>query len=144
MSSVVRTWVAELTWKQQSVLFCAMRGVDGFPKEHVSKPLTRMYRRTILKCADLGSKTGFMSGELLNQGVVDKFLAYELDSYPMHWLMHFMHAVEIIGYKHSDKHTRIFWNKLYKAIVFAMHLRPEYESEMDFRLIDGKREHYEI
>lgn len=140
MNSVVRDWVNDLTWKQQSVLFCAMRGVDGFPKEHVSKPLTRMYRRTILKCADLDSKTGFMSGGLLNQDVVDKFLAYELDSYPMHWLMHFMHAVEIIGYKHFDKHTRVFWRKLYISIVSAMHLLPENQERMEFRLRDGRRE----
>ncbi len=140
MSSVVRKWVSELTWKQQGVLFCAMRGVDGFPKEHVSKPLTRMYRRTVLKCADLHGNTGFMEGELLNQDVADTFLKDQLDSYPMHWLLHFMHAVQIIGYKHPDPRTRAFWYSLYCCMVYDMHLNTELEKHMDNRLKDGVRE----
>ena len=140
MSSVVRDWVNRLSWKHQGVLFCAMRGVDGFPKVHVSKPLTRMYRRTVLKCADLHGSTGFMANDLLDKTAAIKFMEFQLDSYPLHWLLHFTHAIQIIGYKHPDKDTREFWSGLYLEIVNAMHLYPESENQMDYRLADGIHE----
>jgi len=143
MSHVVREWVSELTWKQQCVLLCACRGVDGFPKNHVSKPLTRMFRQTIVKCADtrtLDNSHSFMSGGLLDPHVADAFMNFQLDSYPMHWLLHFAHAIEIMGYKHPDLDTRTYWMHLYVRIVRSLHLNPETEEQLDFRLQDGCRE----
>lgn len=143
MSHVVKKWVAELTWKQQGVLLCACRGVDGFPKDHVSKPLTRMYRQTILNCADLQLASGgdvFMGVGELDPKVADDFMNFQLDSYPMHWLLHFTHAIEIIGYKHPDLDTRTFWMHLYVRIVKALHMNPETKDQLDFRLQDGARE----
>ncbi len=143
MSSVVRNWVNELPWKQQGVLLCAMRGVDGFPKEHVSKPLTRLYRRTILLCADIDlASTGsaFMGTGELDPEVVDRFMDFQLDSYPMHWLLHFTHAIEIIGYNHPDIKVRTFWIDLYYRIVKSLHLHPETWEQLNSRLVDKKRE----
>jgi hypothetical protein len=147
MSTVIKPWVSELTWKQQGVLICACRGVDGFPKEHVSKPLTRSYRQTLMLCADIdkaSTGTSFMSTKPLDYKLIENFLDYELDSYPMHWLLHFTHAVEIIGYKHPDREVRNYWYFLYLKIVKALHLHPETESEMDDRLQDKRREEVEI
>ena len=143
MSTVIRPWVSELTWKQQGVLLCACRGVDGFPKEHVSKPLTRAYRQTLMLCADMDSAatgSAFMSTKPLDPKLVDDFMNHQLDSYPMHWLLHFTHAVEIIGYKHPDPDVRMFWISLYLRIVKALHMHPETEKEMDHRLRDKRRE----
>lgn len=143
MSHVVKKWVSELPWKQQGVLLCACRGVDGFPKNHVSKPLTRLYRQTILNCADLQkafSGDSFMGVGILSPDAADDFIAFQLDSYPMHWLLHFTHAIEIIGYKHPDLNTRVYWMHLYVKIVKALHLNPETKDQLDFRLQDGDRE----
>lgn len=143
MSTVIKPWVSELTWKQQGVLICACRGVDGFPKEHPSKPLTRAYRQTLMQCADMDKANAggsFMTTDTLNPDVVHKFMAYELDSYPMHWLLHFTHAVEIIGYKHPDRDTRVYWLSLYFKIVKNLHMHPETQKEMDHRLRDKCRE----
>lgn len=143
MSTVIKPWVAELPWKQQGVLLCACRGVDGFPKEHVSKPLTRAYRQTLMLCADMdlaATGSAFMSTKPLDPELIHKFMKFQLDSYPMHWLLHFTHAVEIIGYKHPDKDVRFFWINLYHRIVRAMHMHPETEEEMDNRLVDRRRE----
>lgn len=143
MSHVVKQWVSELTWKQQGVLLCACRGVDGFPKNHVSKPLTRLYRQTILNCADMrraANGNAFMGIGFLEPHVVDDFMDFQLDSYPMHWLLHFTHAIEIIGYKHPDLDTRTYWMHLYVKIIKSLHLNPETEQQLDFRLQDGKRE----
>jgi len=143
MSTVLRPWVSELPWKQQGVLICACRGVDGFPKEHPSKPLTRAYRQTLMLCADIDlASTGsaFMSTKPLDQTIADRFMDFQLDSYPMHWLLHFTHAIEIVGYKHPIPSTRAFWQDLYLRIVKSLHLHPETEWEMDNRLFDRKRE----
>ena len=141
MSHVVREWVSKLTWKQQTTLLCACRGVDGFSKDHVSKPLTRIYRHAVLKSADITGSTGFMAfypNEIAK--IIDQFMDFQLDSYPMHWLLHFTHAIEIIGYKHPDFDTRSFWMCLYVKIVKSLHLNPETEDQLDFRLQDGCRE----
>lgn len=143
MSTVFRRWVAELPWKQQGVLICACRGVDGFPKEHPSKPLTRAYRQTLMLCADIekvSTGSAFMSIEPLDQELADRFMDHQLDSYPMHWLMHFTHAIEIVGYKHPIPSTREFWGNLYFRIIKSLHLHPETEWEMDNRLCDERKE----
>ena len=143
MSTVIRPWVSELTWKQQGVLICACRGVDGFPKEHPSKPLTRAYRQTLLMCADMDATSkgeSFMSANPLDPELVHNFMDYQLDSYPMHWLLHFTHAVEIIGCKHPDPQTQIYWISLYFMITKALHMHPETKEEMDDRLQDKRRE----
>ncbi len=143
MSTVMKPWVLELPWKQQGVLICACRGVDGFSKEHVSKPLTRAYRQTLMFCADIdkaSTGTSFMSTKPLDPKLVDDFMDFQLDSYPMHWLLHFIHAVEIVGYKHPDWIVRNYWLNLYSRIVKALHLHPETEKEMDNRLRDKRRE----
>ncbi len=145
MSTVIRSWVSELPWKQQGVLLCALRGVDGFPKEHVSKPLTRAYRQTLLLCADIdlaAKGSAFMTTNPLDIELADAFMEYQLDSYPMHWLIHFMHAIEIVGYKHPDHNVRLFWIALYIRIVRALHLHIESEEQLDIRLCDKKREEY--
>lgn len=146
MSTVIRPWVSELPWKQQGVLLCACRGVDGFPKEHVSKPLTRAYRQTLMLCADMdlaATGSAFMSTQPLDRELADNFMNFQLDSYPMHWLLHFIHAIEIVGYKHPIPSTRKFWFDLYIRIVKSLHLHPEAEWEMDNRLKDERREEEE-
>jgi hypothetical protein len=66
----------------------------------------------------------------------DRFLR-SLDQYPFHFVMHLMHAAEILGYKHPDQNRRVFWINLYCTIVYE-HLHCEVESMemMDLRLAD--------
>lgn len=133
--SVVKEWLDVCTLKQQTVLLSALRGCDGKMKEDYSKPLTRKFRSVILKNAGGVQKQGnFMHDSV---GDVDeiKFIS-NLDHYPMHWLLHFLHAIEIVGYKHPDKESRCYWHKLYLMIVDALHLSPESEETLDARLAD--------
>lgn len=138
MKSVVQEWVSGLTLKQQTVLLSALRGCDGKPKEDVSKPLTRAFRGTILHSADPGNRTNPTSFMGTDKYLVENRLHFlnNLDPYPVHWLMHFAHACEIVGYKHPDKETRIEWQSLYEQICLALHVAPELEEELDRRLQD--------
>ena len=61
-----------------------------------------------------------------------------VDALPHHYQMHFMHAVEILGYKHPRVDVRLFWNRLYLRLVNDFHLHPETEAELDERLGDTR------
>lgn len=63
-----------------------------------------------------------------------------LDEVPHHYQLHFMHAVEIVGYKHPDETIRLWFRRLYERIVLDMHLRPESEEDLDFRLGDSREQ----
>lgn len=59
-----------------------------------------------------------------------------MDQYPVHWLLHFIQAAEIIGYKCPDQNVRNYWKYFYITAVKAMHLNPESEFQLDMRLSD--------
>lgn len=163
--SVLQEWTFGITFMQQSVLLTAVRGPDGIPKYHSVKYLLRWYRRCILLSSfegrvvespyddDGGSFLGPSIGPALTGGwVADEFLgdwrpkmdelvdAYlkSTDELPHHWQMHFMHAVEIVGYKHPKADVRAWWNQVYLRLVHDFHLFPETEAQMDSRLGDNR------
>ncbi len=59
-----------------------------------------------------------------------------------HYLLHFYHGAEILGYKHPDPRFRDRWHKFYLRACEAMHVNPETEAEMDKRLGDWERAHW--
>lgn len=153
--SVIQEWVQELSFMQQSVLISAIRGPDGIPKFHQCKPLLKWYRRCVLFSAfdgmALTDPRGGGGGSFTGPSTVDMVGTWEtamdevVDAYiqsqdllPHHFQAHFMHAVEIIGYKHPDKRIRDWWHCVYVRIVHTLHLWPETEDQMDKRLGDNK------
>lgn len=64
----------------------------------------------------------------------------DLDAIPHHFQLHFLHAAEIVGYKHPDARIRAWWARLYVRLVEDMHLHPETEAEMDRRLGDNREQ----
>ncbi len=131
MSSVVQSWLAECcSWKEQTVLLTAMRGCDGAQKNDKSKDLLHNYRATILNDAD--PSTGFMQQRTFDM----EDFCNNLDQYPMHFLMHFIHAVGVIGYCHPDEYVADKWLIVYQCLVAALHLHPETKREMRVRLKD--------
>lgn len=157
---VTQKWTHELTCMQQTVLLTAIRGPDGVAKYHPVKFLIRWYRRCVLLGAldhnifenPYDPRGGSFTGpsyewppsldhdwrEKMN-GVVEKYLQ-SLDELPHHFQLHFMHAAEIIGYKHPDPVIRDWWHWLYLELVMDMHLSPETEAELDYRLGDSEEQ----
>ena len=156
---VTQKWTHSLSCMQQTVLLTAIRGPDGTAKYHPVKYLIRWYRRCVLLGAldhnvfdnpydpGGGSFTGpsyewpAVMGdhdwyEKMNS-VVEKYLQ-SLDELPHHFQLHLMHAAEIVGYKHPDPHIRSWWNWVYLELVKDMHLNPETEAELDYRLADNE------
>lgn len=156
---VTQQWVHSLALMQQTVLLTAIRGPDGIGKYHTSKYLLRWFRRCVLLSAmdgavlDNPAHTGGGSftgpsyearirpvGEEWYEAmdrVVDEYLR-TLDGLPHHFQMHFMHAAEILGYKHPDLTIRTWWRNVYWRLVNDLHLHCETEEELDKRLGDNR------
>lgn len=158
MPCVLQDWVVQLPMMQQSVLIAAMRGPDGVEKMHRSKMLCRWLRRCIVISAfdkraldnpyhpGGGSYTGpsciepiegVNDWELLMNDVVKEYLL-AIDDLPHHFHLHFLHAMEILGYKHNNERIRNWWLKAYCRMAHDMHLHAEAESELDYRLNDDE------
>ena len=161
MRAVTQPWTNALTMMQQTVLLTAVRGPDGLPKYGPAKYLLRWFRRCILLSAmdgrvltdpyddNGGSFTGpsldFVAPALRPQfpweagmdRIVGEYLR-ELDAIPHHFQLHFLHAAEIVGYKHPDHRIRAWWRSAYERLVHDMHLWPETEEQLDRRLGDDR------
>lgn len=72
----------------------------------------------------------------------DTFWEYlrSLDELPHHFQLHFMHAIEILGYKHPDYGIRGWWYARYVELAHDMHLQPEALEDLDARLGDDRAE----
>jgi hypothetical protein len=155
---VTQTWVHGIPMMQQSVLLAAIRGPDGLAKYGGgAKMLLRWYRRCILLSAmdkrvlanPIEPNGGSFTGPSLDgpddvdhwsermQVHVNDYLR-QVDALPHHYQLHFLHAVEILGYKHPDAEIRFFWNRLYERLVHDFHLWPETEEQLDSRLGDTR------
>jgi hypothetical protein len=158
--SVLQDWVLELTLMQQGVLVAGVRGPDGIEKNHISKLLIRWLRRCILHMAFeskiAGTPVAFTNprdlggGSFTGPSIVDHSRSWQdamlpvvneyfhhLDEIPHHFHLHFLHAAEILGYKHPDPVIKEWWRWLYFRLVNDLHLNPETEQRMDLRLGDS-------
>ncbi len=151
MPSVLQDWVQDLTYMQQSVLITACRGPDGIKKDHIAKVLCRWLRRCFLLSAFDGKVLespferggGSFTGPCVWEGKEDLLGALaeyfrHVDAIPHHFQLHLMHAAEIVGYKHPVEWKRKWWNACYLMMVSDMHLSPESEQTMDYRLCDNE------
>lgn len=160
MTCVLQPWVLEIPMMQQTVLLTAIRGPDGLPKYGNIKMLLRWYRRCILYTAmdhviletPHDTRGGSFTGpsfrytgrrpDLLDWTTeMNQFVSgylQDLDAIPHHFQLHFLHGAEILGYKHPTKKTRDWWLWLYHTLVNDMHLAPETEKQLDYRLGDNE------
>jgi hypothetical protein len=149
--SVVQEWVAELPFQMQAVLLMALRGPDGIEKKSPAKQLLHALRGCILhpafdmeetiptdKDGDYQWNCYMVHPECIKSlwfdRVVNDFFA-DVDKYPMHFLMHLLHAIEILGYEYPyDMGVTTKWAVLYNYWCEQYHLRPETRYELHNRL----------
>lgn len=128
---VLRDWMAELPWKQQSVIISSLRGPDTGPRPASVKTITRWLRGITQNNAD--SSTDYMKD--LPFPPIEKFQR-DLEYCTMHYYCHLMHALEIIGYNHPEEKTKDIALGYYAAMVEFQHLNPETKEELNKRLED--------
>jgi hypothetical protein len=137
MKSIIQDWAASLGLRHQGVLVSAVRGCDSVEREDPSKWLVRCFRGILLNAhvGDVRKAASFMvpfDQEIWDHTMAD-FLR-SIDHYPNHWLLHFMHACEVVGYKHPDPDISGSFLNLYHKLVKKFHLHPEGEDVLDRRL----------
>ena len=156
---VTQAWLHTLPFMQQTVLLTAVRGPDGIAKYHSFKFLLRWYRRCILVSSLDGcvldnpwdNRGGSFMGpsyflaagenptrwEARMGDLVDDHLR-ATDELPHHFQLHFLHAAEIVGYKHPTPRIADWGRGVYCRLVHDMHLHTESETELDRRLGDSR------
>jgi hypothetical protein len=151
--SVQPEWCRSLPVQQQSVLFLGARGPDGAQKFHPCKTVVIAYRACVFIAAKYGRPLAwgekadtFMSLDVFADEfqwncAVNTFFDNNGDL-PHHYLLHFYHGAEILGYKHPDGRYRKRWHDFYLRACEAMHINPETEEQMDKRLSDWERKHW--
>jgi hypothetical protein len=134
--SVLMDWVTELPFMQQALLLLALRGPDGIEKYNTAKNIIRYMRSTVLKPAGEydGNQDGFMWKDWTNFFEYGNSFFYNTDQYPMHFLMHMIHAAEVIGYNHPDPGMRMYWEWFYFKACESYHMNPETKDQLNKRL----------
>lgn len=137
LTGVIRMWLHALPLRFQGVLVTAIRGCDGAPKEDPSKALSSMVRRAILNPADpretLNERGFFGYSPKRLSRELPEFL-HSLDQYPLHYVMHLMHASEVIGYLHPSAPMRRFFVLVYRVFCHKFHVNPETIDQLTERL----------
>jgi len=134
MPSVLNQWLADLPLMQQSVLISCLRGPDGLPKNNPGKNIIRCLRQIICVDAKPLDQHSYMNA---NQELIDLYVfdfLKDIDIYPLHFFLHLIYAIEIIGYKHPSEKIRKKYESIYLLIVNTIHFNPETKESLDKRL----------
>jgi len=144
MTGIIKDWVNNIGLRHQGVLISAVRGNDTSSKEDPTKALIRVYRDIILVSFN-DTPSSFIEKVTLDETKkrMDNVLS-GFDQYSIHYILHLIHASEIVGYKHPDRATRNLWQWFYFKFVNKLHMNPESEEQLDRRLLCNEvefREH---
>lgn len=142
-------WAEELSLMKQAVLIMAIRGPDGFPKQHGCKPILWYYRGCLLAAAHKGrhlrddehvpslmTLRGFSGAGWLD--ALKQFSAV-VDELPLHYFTHLMHGVQVMSHHHPDPKVRMRWYEFYSYCCNYLHVPRESREVMDMRLNDFDR-----
>ena len=134
---ILQDWVLEMGLRHQGVLLTAVRGCDTAPKNDASKDLQRCLRETFLVpfCTDSSKSVSFIekvSDDELQRRM--KEFTKSFDNYACHYVLHIVHAAEIIGWYHPDSLTASRWNTFYRTMCKKMHFNSEGKDQLDYRL----------
>jgi hypothetical protein len=134
-NSVVQSWVTTCcTWKEQTVLFCALRGPDNNGSPEL-KSWTRWIRSIVLQNA-APNKTFMQRGDTWGIAALAYQRPLVFDMLPVHFLTHFMHALQVIGCRHPDSDVTTVALTAYGELCEYLHVRPELDQQMTARLQD--------
>lgn len=136
MRSVLQDWVMELPLREQGTLVVALRGCDTEEKFGDTKKISRYLRFIILNPAD--PREVEVSGAFMSSQRPEYFKLSAWDHMPLHWAMHMLHAIEIVGYRHPDYEVKNWFTGLYYRLCKGMHVIPELKEEMIRRLSEDR------
>lgn len=145
MTSVLQDWVQELPLREQGTLLTAVRGCDLSPKEWgpngevintQERRLTAWIRWAFMNPAD--PREVDIPGAFFQSQPPTPFKPSGLGHYPLHWVSHVVHAIEVIAYRHPQASVSRAALGMYTALVASLHLYPENRVEMIERLSEDR------
>jgi len=125
--SMLREWAQQLGLREQGVLLVSLRGCDLAPKFPLDSPerrLTAALRYAICVPFDEREVDAEVGCFMLSRPPMDVKLSM-FEHYPLHYVMHMVHACQVLGYRHPEEDQRVMWLELYMRFVKSLHLRPE-------------------
>jgi hypothetical protein len=129
---VQRPWLYNLPWKMQTVINQGLRAPDSRFSPKV-KIVARWLRSICICNAD--SNHTFMCRKDSIPGWAE--LDNEINYLTLHYVTHFIYAIEIVAYKHPNEEVQAIAMELYEGLVkYQMHFEIESEDAMDTRLAD--------
>jgi hypothetical protein len=139
-NNILHDWVMELGLRHQGVLLSAMRGCDIAPRHDPSKVAQRILRGAVL--IPHGGRSirpqSYITIEpsLVRWEIAMNSFSANWDHYPNHYVLHFVHAAEIIGYYGPVEEPvySLRWQDWYKQACLIMHVNPETKEQLDHRL----------
>ncbi len=127
--SVLLPWMNGLPLRQQGIILSSLRGYD-LSRSVAVKNLNKWVRSVVQHNVDPSSS--YMRD--ITPPEIDRDLKEDLECCSMHYVLHLMYSLEIIGYKHPDKSTGNEAKKYYYGFADFFHLNAETEEQMDKRL----------
>jgi hypothetical protein len=140
VKSILQDWVMELPLREQGTLIVATRGCDTAPKFPLDSPerkLVAYIRGTVLVPFD-EREVDRESGSFMSRIPPTDFKPSCVGHYPLHWVTHIMHALEVIGYRHPSLEIGGRCHLLYRDFCYSLHLRAESKQEMIVRLSEDR------
>jgi len=132
---VQQEWLSKLSWKLQTVINQGLRAPDTHYCRAM-KIVCRWMRMVVLQNAD--EKHTFMCKKKELPTVED--IENEINYCTVHCATHFLYALEIIGYYHSDENIKQIAMNYYRGIVQELwHFKIESYNELEIRLSDVDR-----
>jgi len=128
---VLQDWMGRLSWKQQSVIISSLRGTDTGSCQQIKK-INKWMRGITQNNADTSSP--YMQEEKLP---LLEDIEKEFEFCSVHYIIHFLQGLEIIGYNHPDtKIADIAKNYYYGLAQEVLNLNPETKGQLEERLRD--------
>jgi hypothetical protein len=139
----------ELSLREQGTLLTAIRGCDLAPKHPLDAPERRLVaaiRYAVMVPAD-EREVDAEPGTFMSRWIPLDFKPSALGHYPHHWLMHLVHAIEVLAYRHpiEDGHSmfstdrrREYWRTLYEKFVKSFHLEIESFTAFTTRMAEDR------
>lgn len=144
MKSVLQDWVMKLPLRYQGGLIVATRGCDTAPKygddgnvvDSQERRLTQFLRWCVLVAAD--AREVDVPGAFFQSRPPIPFKPSALGHYPLHYVMHLVHAFEIVAREHPDDFVSDLALQIYTGFVHSFHLNPETPAQMRDRLTEDR------
>lgn len=139
MKSVLQDWVMELPLREQGTLLTGIRGCDitpKFPLDSTERQLVGFIRWCIMNPAD--PREVDIPGGFFRSNPPDSFKPSTFGHLPLHYVMHLIHVLEVIAYRHPYAFEKNRCLQMYCDFTRSFHLPMESEQQMIERLSEDR------